>query len=698
MKPKPVDEIEIYRERLLAPDEGIRRAAVLDLTVIGEPFADRLLIVALSDPSYQIRQIATEGLVEMASNKTIERLTEILRLEDAAPRNGAIEVLVQVGERAVDRVSLLLQDEDSDVRIFASNILARIAAPASYPALQFALSDSHENVRYAVAEALGNLGDPRAVEALLEVMHRDEWIRFPAIEALGKLADPAAIEPLTKLLDQEVWLRFPLVEALGRLGDEATGGLLLAHLEDENIMVGHAVIAALGRIDQRHGTQLLGKLDQTKFIPLLTSALIVEDEAVRKSAVTALGWVGSSDDMFLLLACLDDISEDIRLAAQEAIIRLSKCDICILVDAFADPTCDHRPALAEALGNVGGDEAVAVLIGGLQEDPAGPVRAACATGLGRIADQGAIPALIEAMEDSSHEVRQASARSLGMKKSPRSIRGLLRLLEDPVREVSQEAAQALARFGTREVVTRVAPFVADARSDVRQAAIQSLGLNPHKSADAYILEALNSSSDTAVRRFAASVLGRRHIPRAWHGLSQALDDEDWQVRKLAAEASGLLGDERAMDSLLVALEDNNMWVRYAAVRALGELGAHEAVDALLMALEDEVEPVKLAAVEALGKLGHPRATQALVTLKQHIEYDFRTVVAEALGGIPGAAAFEALVELHSDPHANVRRAVAQALGKRGALSASQPLAVLKKDIDPWVRKAATAALMAIEYG
>jgi HEAT repeat protein len=723
-----VEELPAYRERLHHQDEAVRRAACIELATIGQLFAGDLLLEALADPSPHVRQIAADGLIELAdagtrSEVTIEKLAGMLRLEDATARNQAMDVLARLGPCVLPVIEALLSDRDGDVRIFATYVLGAIRDPAAFDPLRAALDDPNENVRYAAAEALGHLGDPRAVEPLLEVLRADEWARFPAIEALGHLGDPRAVAPLAALLE-DPWLRLPTVEALGKLGDEAIGRTLLDYVSDENPMVSHAALAALGQIDERHGTRFLATLDRSAVTALLSatlgpscralglscralgradqgpSALTAADAAARKSAVAALGWVGSGEMLPALLPCLGDDAEEVQAAAMQAIVRLGSRDLAALLRVFNDATVDYRPQLASALGEIArtlarSADAVDALLRGLR-DPAGPVRAASAKALVETGDPRAVEPLVESLGDPDPTVRRAAAGALGTLRrvTPQAAavtRPLLRLLQDPVWEVRSEAARAAARLGTRQVVTQLAPMVRDARPQVREAAIQALGLVEDRSADAHLVEALNSP-DPAVRRFAASFLGRRTVPRAQPALLNALSDEDWQVRKLAAEALGLLRDERAGPGLLNALHDSNTWVRYAAACALGDLADPKAVDALLEVLDRDVAPVQLAAASALGKLVDPRAARALEAMSQHPDADFRRMAAEALGNIPGSTA--ALETLLDDPHPGVRRAAARSIGRLGDPSAQELLRALQTDPDPGVRQAAQEALAA----
>jgi HEAT repeat protein len=62
------------------------------------------------------------------------------------------------------------------------------------------LSDDNEGTRWNAAEALGRLGDPRAVEPLIDTLWDDDArVRLKAAWALGMLGDPRALAPLQKL-------------------------------------------------------------------------------------------------------------------------------------------------------------------------------------------------------------------------------------------------------------------------------------------------------------------------------------------------------------------------------------------------------------------------------------------------------------------------------------------------------------------
>jgi HEAT repeat protein len=88
-----------------------------------------------------------------------------------------------------------------------------------------------------LAAALGKLGDPRAAPALIGLLRsKDNYTRIEAIQALGLLRAPAAVEPLLKLAseeDTEPFLSKKAIEALGRIGDARAVPVLLRMLTKE---------------------------------------------------------------------------------------------------------------------------------------------------------------------------------------------------------------------------------------------------------------------------------------------------------------------------------------------------------------------------------------------------------------------------------------------------------------------------------
>lgn len=81
------------------------------------------------------------------------------------------------------------------------------------------VNEVSKNVRGVAAETLGEIGDARAVEPLIEaVKDKDEYVRWAAIETLGEIGDARAVESLIEALkDKDEDVRRVAREALSKI-------------------------------------------------------------------------------------------------------------------------------------------------------------------------------------------------------------------------------------------------------------------------------------------------------------------------------------------------------------------------------------------------------------------------------------------------------------------------------------------------
>lgn len=97
-------------------------------------------------------------------------------------------------------------------------------------------------IRWRAIDALGRIGDVRAVEPLVEFLkytgERDNAIRCKAISALGSIGDERAIEPLLVFLQDtdklDNTIRYFSIIALGAIGGSKPVEPLCKCLEDSN--------------------------------------------------------------------------------------------------------------------------------------------------------------------------------------------------------------------------------------------------------------------------------------------------------------------------------------------------------------------------------------------------------------------------------------------------------------------------------
>jgi HEAT repeat protein len=181
---EPRDDVAGGREQWIAdlgsPNAATRRHAAHAL--LDMPNAVTVVCSHLADePSLSVRSIILTGLIVHKSQAVVAALLPLLSSEDANLRNGAIEALQQMPDEVAPRVESMLADPDSDVRIFAINVLAALPHPMVPKWLRHVVTtDPHVNVCAEALDALAEVGEPDAI---------------PALEALGdRFPDVAFIQ------------------------------------------------------------------------------------------------------------------------------------------------------------------------------------------------------------------------------------------------------------------------------------------------------------------------------------------------------------------------------------------------------------------------------------------------------------------------------------------------------------------------
>jgi HEAT repeat protein len=136
-----------------------------------------------------------------------------------------------------------------EVREAVANALGALGDARAVLPLIGKIEDPRPSVRAAVARALGALRDPRSSSALLLALRdSDSGVMIAVVRALGALAETAATAPLSALLRErsEPAARRAILLALGRIGSVEAGQALVRELgSDEPGREREAVLAAL---------------------------------------------------------------------------------------------------------------------------------------------------------------------------------------------------------------------------------------------------------------------------------------------------------------------------------------------------------------------------------------------------------------------------------------------------------------------
>ncbi len=151
-----------------------------------------------------------------------------------------------------------LDDPSVVVREEAVHALGEIGDPASVPALLERLENPHAHSSLGIIRALGMIGDERALSPLIaRLKSKDRHLRAAAARALGEMQGKQAVEALTDLIRREEneQVIANAIEALGETGSAADMWEVLPLLKDitNPILKRQAALAVgnlLGRRDE----------------------------------------------------------------------------------------------------------------------------------------------------------------------------------------------------------------------------------------------------------------------------------------------------------------------------------------------------------------------------------------------------------------------------------------------------------------
>jgi len=308
----------------------VQSLAVRSLGYIRNQQAFDLLLEAMHDSASMVRAAAVQGLGMLdKSSQLVEVLVECLQHEDDEMVFDAMEALRKLrASEAAAAIAALLKTNRQRVREQVTMVLYHLPGPGIVPYFIEALTDPNEEFVEHVIDVLGRAKDFLAVEPLLARLNDEQAsynIRLSCAIALGEIGDPSAIEPLSQILVREVKKEFAnkhdafnhqnlcskLMNAIGYIGGEKAYEKLneLAMYTE----LTHYFVSAISKVEDIRAfgylagvlrnnktsssakvvtAQGLGKLRDKRAVEPLVEALKDRDASVRYYAAQALGRLG----------------------------------------------------------------------------------------------------------------------------------------------------------------------------------------------------------------------------------------------------------------------------------------------------------------------------------------------------------------------------------------------------------------------
>ena len=203
-------------------------------------------------------------------------------------------------------------------------------------------------------------------------------VKIAAVEALGKLGDARAVAPLMDILEQsgDLSLRKPAVRSLERLvefSQSSTESVERVHALREKI--GEGRLVALAQIYVKRASE--------------------PDQEIRRTSIGILGVLKPQSAIEVLTGVMEDSGEvpGIRFQAGLGLSQIGADAVDSLITAFNRGDANVKDIAASALGNIGGTRSRDVLIDALNSIEELTIKLTVVDALAKIGDGPAIRAL-----------------------------------------------------------------------------------------------------------------------------------------------------------------------------------------------------------------------------------------------------------------------------------------------------------------
>jgi HEAT repeat protein len=555
-------------------------------------------------------------------------------------------------------------------------------------ALIRALRSSEADVVMYAATALGEARDAAAVPHLIRLLqHPDLNVAQAAIDALGKLRARAAASPIEAVLEADPWLRFAAAHALGEIGHPGSVHALMRVAADSAIS--ELAIEALGKIATVPAATVLAELLSIRAVSGdFGGCLLALGNAARRM-VDAAGLDGSR--AWQRLASSEAVAVHERLAGllllrqpqptpaehtlkEAAIAVIRALALPSLYGALVEAAWDTAVGepLLDAVVFAGAAAYPAVLAGLGHQDP--DVRVFCATAAAALGIAEAAEPCVKLLGASETRVRVAALRALAALSVEAAVPTMLQCLADPAEPVRKAAVRALGAMDA-DLVTGV--LLADRELAEAHAplVLEIMRLSPCSAQREFVAAALRDERE-AVRRAAVGVLASNETLESLAVLEPLLQDPSVAVR---AEVVQALGQRRSRRALLLLQEqfDRDPETRAQSLRAIGRIGDGAAARRLMACYPEHQRWVRLGIIDALGAIAAPAAEPFLAQLLCDVRPEVRGRAVVAIGQYATEGALSRLAHATMDPDARVRLAALEALsaftGRPGALESFERL-------------------------
>ena len=274
---------------------------------INEIPVNRLII--LLDSKYLGTKCKSIYLLEkIKSPESVEPLIKMLKDKDKEVRRAAASALGVIGDsRAVIPLAEAMIINNDPVCFAAYLSLSKINDDKCLNVLLKHLNIGKISIdkKIQIIYLLGDLKDKKATKVLIkQLKSKNEHVRSKAVDALGKIGDRRAVEPLLELLSNsnDGFIRSDIIEALGNTGDTRAVQPIINNCRHNRICSKNSILA-------------LGKLKNPKAYSFLMDLFKNHDYRDKGYMIEALGYYDNPVVFKILKNAINSKDTDIRSGA-----------------------------------------------------------------------------------------------------------------------------------------------------------------------------------------------------------------------------------------------------------------------------------------------------------------------------------------------------------------------------------------------
>ena len=306
-----IEQLDKSLKNQLYSDDPAKRSFAIE-SLMNEELDDEIIEILctfVEDADKGIRNSVDMTLSFNPSPRIPIYLVKYISSQNISSRNLAGEILLKIGNKAVDVMIASIYNSSDDDKKFLIDILGLIGDPKSGSSILKILEiNTNENVILACIEALGNLKYTEALDKLFQTYEKNELYRPTIIEALGKIGSKKSLDfIMSKYNEEEELIKFSIIESLGLIGDEQSFYFLISELNETSSPIISPIIGSIFQLREKYNFDVPFD-DRIKKAILQT---IYESEPQYKKA--AVNLMSAFDDEEIIAACLKIYGEDVEL-------------------------------------------------------------------------------------------------------------------------------------------------------------------------------------------------------------------------------------------------------------------------------------------------------------------------------------------------------------------------------------------------